>query len=311
MEVKEISQRIVQNIKKVIVGKDQTIEYLLVSLFSKGHILIDDYPGLAKTTIAKGLAKSIGGVFKRIQGAPDLLPSDITGVFIFNQKSQAFEYKKGPIISNVVLMDEINRSTPRTQSALLEAMAETQITVDGKTFKLPNPFLVIATQNPVEFEGTFPLPEAQRDRFFISINIGYPSLVEEVNILERKEQNVDIDVFQTVIGEGELDAIYKSIEQVLIDRSLKEYIVNIVNKTRDNYKIVLGASPRGSIALYYGSRVLAAIRGRKFVIPDDIKELTIPILRHRIILSSESRLKGLSPESIIQDIVNSVEVPIK
>ncbi len=310
-EVKQVSDKIIQNVENVIIGKRHQIELILVSLFSKGHILIEDVPGLGKTMLARAVAKSIGGTFKRVQGTPDLLPSDILGVSIYNPNTRKFEFRKGPIMSNVVLMDEINRATPKTQSALLEAMGEGQVTVDHFTIKLPSPFIVLATQNPIEFEGTFPLPEAQMDRFFISLKLGYPNKTEEIEIVERQRKVHPIETIKSVSSPEEIVSVQQAITDVFVDDSIKEYIMSIVEATRKHPALLLGASPRGSIALYRASQALAALKGRDFVIPEDVKSVVLPVLRHRVVMKAESKLRGQTSDSVIQSILNTVEVPLE
>lgn len=310
-EIQIYSEKLIANIEKVIVGKREVIEKALVALFCEGHILLEDVPGIGKTMLAKSIAKSLNIAFKRIQGTPDLLPVDILGVSIYNPETKKFEYRKGPIFSNVLLVDEINRATPKTQSALLEAMGEGQITVEGTSLPLPKPFLVIATQNPVEFEGTFPLPEAQMDRFFINLVIGYPGEKEEEEVILIQRESHPINFLKPVLNVEDLLQIQKLIPSVHIDDSLREYIVKIVRATREDPNVILGSSPRGSIALYKSSQAYAALNGRDYVIPEDVKTMAIPVLRHRIILKSEARLKRLTPDSIIERIISSIPVPLE
>jgi MoxR-like ATPase len=310
-EVKDAADKLVSNISKVIVGKKETIELVLVALLCEGHVLIEDIPGIGKTMLAKTVAKSLGGGFKRIQSTPDLLPSDVTGIHYFNQKTSEFEFRPGPIMANIVLVDEINRATPRTQSCLLECMQEQQVTVDLETVALPRPFLVMATQNPVELEGTFPLPEAQLDRFLLRVSLGYPSEDEEGAILSRFQQESPLDSLTSVIEAGELSKLQKLCRQVYIDDSVRNYAIAISRATRSHDDIKLGASPRASLGLHLASQALAAIRGRNYVIPDDIKHLAVPVIAHRLISKAEARLRGHSAEAIVSDIVSTVPVPVE
>lgn len=309
--VREVTNEIISNVSKVIIGKQKQIKLILSAMYSKGHVLIEDIPGVGKTMLARAIAKSISGVFKRVQATPDLLPSDIIGVSIYNPETKKFEFRKGPIISNILLVDEINRATPKTQSALLEAMGETQISVEGISINLPNPFIVLATQNPIEFEGTFPLPEAQMDRFMINISLGYPSQDEEVEILTSQKQIHPIETISSVCTTQEIVEIQEEIKKVYIEESLKRYIVEIVNKTRGNPNLLLGASPRGSLAIFKMAQSLAGINGRDYVIPEDIKSVVIPCLRHRLILKPEAKLKGIKPEDILNSILETTEVPVE
>jgi MoxR-like ATPase len=309
-EIKSVADRIIANIEKVIVGKRKTLELTIIGLFCQGHILIEDVPGVGKTVLARSLAASLGLTFNRIQFTPDMLPSDITGVSIFNQVSKKFEFRPGPIMSQIVLGDEINRATPKTQSALLEAMEERQITVDGLTHPLPKPFLVMATQNPIEYEGTFPLPEAQLDRFFMKISIGYPSINDEINILEMQQLNHPIASLKPVVDLEELGAIQEMVKQVYVSAPVKRYIVDLIRATRSNKDLYLGSSPRGSLNLFKGAQAKAAIEGRDFVLPDDIKVLAPSLLSHRIIVSPATRLNDVEPIQVIEEILNSLPVPI-
>lgn len=310
-EIQVYSEKLIANIEKVIVGKRSVIEKALVALFCKGHILLEDVPGLGKTMLARSIAKSIESSFRRIQGTPDLLPADIIGVSIFNPSTKKFEFRKGPIFSQLVLVDEINRATPKTQSALLEAMGETQITVEGMGVNLPSPFFVIATQNPIEFEGTFPLPEAQMDRFFVSLSIGYPDPKHEEEIILRQNKVHPIGALEPVVNTETITTIQSLISTVHVDQTLREYIVKIVVSTRNDSNVMLGSSPRGSISLYKAAQAFAAIQGRDYVIPEDIKTLAPEVLKHRVILKSESKLKNLKPESIIQRILSTIPVPME
>jgi MoxR-like ATPase len=308
-DVRTITDRLVENVKQVIIGKEEAIRLIVVGLLSRGHILIEDVPGVGKTMLARTLAKSLGCSFRRIQFTPDMLPSDVTGVSIFNQKSREFEFRPGPIMAQVVLTDEINRATPKTQAALLEAMEERQITVDGTTYTLPRPFLVLATQNPIEYEGTFPLPEAQLDRFLMRIRLGYPDTHQEIEILDSQQFVHPVtQVEQVVESEVLLDA-QEQLKQVYVDALIKQYIVEIVTNTRRHPDIYLGASPRASLALYRTGQAYAAMEGRDYVIPDDIKALARPIVSHRLIVSPSARLKDVSGEGVMSEILASVPVP--
>jgi len=310
-QIKEAADRLIENIGRVIVGKREVIELVLVALLCEGHLLIEDVPGIGKTMLAKATAKSLGCSFKRIQFTPDLLPSDVTGIHYFNQKTSEFQFRPGPIIANIVLADEINRATPRTQSCLLECMQEQQITVDVETILLPRPFLVIATQNPIELEGTFPLPEAQLDRFLLRVRLGYPSEDEEGAILSRFQQENPLDNLTSVIEAAELLELQKQCRQVYIEDSVSSYVTAITRATRNHQGVELGASPRASLSLYLASQALAAIRGRNYVIPDDVKYLAVPTLAHRLIARTEARLRGRSLESIVGEIVSTVPVPVE
>lgn len=308
-DVKPLAEEIIQNIETVIVGKGQVVKLALIGLLCRGHLLIEDVPGVGKTMLARSLAKSLGLSFSRIQFTPDMLPSDITGVSIFNQVSREFEFRAGPIMAQIVLADEINRATPKTQAALLEAMEERQITVDGVTRQLPTPFLVLATQNPIEYEGTFPLPEAQLDRFFMKIQLGYPSLEDETKILDDQRLQHPIQKLEKVIDAESILNMQETIKEVYIAAPIKKYIITLIRKTREHQDVYLGSSPRGSLALYRSSQAKAALEGRTYVIPDDVKALAEVILSHRIILAPSARLRYLSPEDVIKDIVEEVAVP--
>ena len=300
---------IIENIKRVIIGKDHAVELAVIALVCQGHILIEDVPGVGKTMLARSLARSAGCQFKRIQFTPDLLPSDITGVSIYNQKTGEFEFKDGPIISNLVLADEINRATPKTQSALLEAMDERQVTVDGVTRPIPRPFTTMATQNPIEFEGTFPLPEAQLDRFLLTITLGYPTMEQELTIMADQQDTHPIESLEPVITAGEIIQIQEAVKSVYVDDLIRRYVVTLTDATRGHEDITLGSSPRGSLALFRGSQAMALIRGRDFVLPDDIKELAAPMLSHRMIVSAAARMRGIGPKEIIDGVVDQVSVP--
>lgn len=309
--IKQAVDRLLDNVSKVIVGKKASIELVLAALLCEGHVLIEDVPGIGKTMLAKAVAKSLGCSFKRIQSTPDLLPSDVTGIHYFNQKTSEFEFRPGPVMANIVLVDEINRATPRTQSCLLECMQEQQVTVDLDTIPLPRPFLIIATQNPVELEGTFPLPEAQLDRFLLRVGLNYPTKDEEREILYRFQQLNPLDSLTSVIESAELAELQRLCRQVYVDDSISDYTVAITRATRAHEGIKLGASPRASLGIHLAAQALAAIRGRNYVIPDDVKYLAVPALAHRLISKTEARLRGQSLESIINEIVSTVPVPVE
>ncbi len=306
--IAESASRIRENVKRVIVGKDDVIDLMLVAVLSEGHVLLEDVPGTGKTTLAKSIAISLGCTFRRIQFTPDLLPSDVTGINFFNQKTQSFEFRPGPILSQVVLADEINRATPRTQSALLESMQEHQMTVDGETRPLPRPFLVMATQNPIELEGTFPLPEAQLDRFLMRVSIGYPDEEDENYILRRFR---DDDPLEPVADPPTVLALIRQVRQVHVADAIQNYIVAVARQTRNHPEIDLGASPRATLALYRTAQARAAIDGRDFVLPDDVKFLASSVLTHRILISPQTRLRGRRPEEVVSDLVNMVPVPVE
>lgn len=309
--IDEIAQRLRENIQKVIVGKDEIINLTLAAVLCEGHILLEDVPGIGKTTLARALAASLGCTFRRIQFTPDLLPSDVTGLNWFNQKDQIFEFRAGPIISQVVLADEINRATPRTQSALLEAMQERQVTVDGVTRPLPRPFLVMATQNPVELEGTFPLPEAQIDRFLLRVVIGYPSQQEENTILERFRTRDPLPELEPVTTPDEIIRLQAARREVRVEESVRDYIVKVARATRDHPEIELGASPRATLSLYWSSQAWAGIHGRDFVLPDDVKFMAPHVLTHRLMISPQAQLRGRQPQELVADIVDAVPVPVE
>ena len=298
------------NIGQVLVGKDDVVELLLAAVFSGGHVLIEDVPGIGKTTLARSLANSLGCVFKRIQCTPDLMPSDITGIHYYNQKNSEFEFRPGPIMAQVVLADEINRATPRTQSALLEAMAEHQVTIDETTFQLPAPFMVVATQNPIELEGTFPLPEAQLDRFLIRLRLGYPDEVEEEEMLVRFEDADPLADLNAVSGAQEVVEFQNAVRKIYVDPVLRTYLIRIVQATRNHPEVELGASPRASIGLYRCAQALSAIRSREYVSPDEIKTLAPYTLAHRVIIRSQARLRERTPDVIISEILDQLEVPV-
>lgn len=310
-QLQEFSERIIKNVEQVIVGKRDTIELMLVALFCEGHILIEDVPGVGKTMLARAMSTSLGGKFKRLQCTPDLLPNDVTGVSVYNQKTTEFEFRPGPTFVNFLLVDEINRATPRTQSALLEAMQEHQVTVDGVTHPLPNPFLVIATQNPIEYEGTFPLPEAQIDRFLIRLSMGYPMKKDEIYLLTHLQHDHPINKINQVVDARELLEYQQQIQDIHVDDTLQEYIVDLVIATRNHPDLILGASPRASLALFKTSQAIAAVRGRDHVIPEDIKYLAPFTLSHRLIISPESQLRGRSCSLIVKELISSVPLNLE
>ncbi len=308
-DIQSFGKKLISNLEKVIVGKRQPIELIVIGLLCQGHVLIEDVPGVGKTVLARSLAKSMGCSFKRLQFTPDMLPSDVTGVSIYNQSKRVFEFRPGPIFAQVVLVDEINRATPKTQAALLEAMEERQVTVDGKTHPLPSPSIVLATQNPIEYEGTFPLPEAQLDRFLLRVRLGYPSSTDEIEILNRQQLRHPIDTLKSVIKVNELKEAMEEIKKVYVSDAIKRYVVQLTNRTRQNADVYLGASPRGSLALFRTGQVAAALAGRDYVLPDDIKRLAVPVLAHRVIVGPAARLRELSAEKIVQEILDNSPVP--
>lgn len=307
--IQTFSDQLISNIEKVIVGKHSVIEFAVVGLLCEGHLLIEDMPGVGKTILARSLAKSLSCSFSRVQFTPDMLPSDVTGVSIFDQISRKFEYRPGPLMAQVVLADEINRATPKTQSALLEAMDEKQITVDGATHALPKPFMVLATQNPIEYEGTFPLPEAQLDRFFMRIRLGYPTAEDEVKVLENQQFQHPLTQLQAVTSADELMKAQEAVKAVFVSAAIQRYIVEIVNATRHDGDVYIGASPRGSLALYRAGQAFAAMHKRDYVLPDDIKEIASAVLCHRMILAPTARLKNFTAEKVLKDILIKIAVP--
>lgn len=307
--IQDVGDRLVENVEKVVIGKHRQVQLAFAAILCQGHMLIEDVPGVGKTILARSLAKSIGCTFRRIQFTPDLLPSDVTGVSIFNQKTREFEFRAGPIMAQIVLADEINRATPKTQSALLECMEEHQVTVDEHTYRMPEPFLIMATQNPIEYEGTFPLPEAELDRFLMRISLGLPTPEEEKRILDAQQFSHPIEDIDQVIALDELRAAQTEVKSTYVDPLIKEYIVMLVNATREYPDVYLGSSPRGSLALYKTSQALAALQGRDFVIPDDIKVLATATLAHRIIVSPSARIKNVDTRDVVQDILSTVPVP--
>jgi MoxR-like ATPase len=310
MTIQGAANTVLENVGRVLVGKDEVAELVLVALLCEGHVLLEDVPGIGKTTLAKSVARSLGCTFSRIQFTPDLLPSDVTGISYFNQKAQEFEFRPGPVMAQVVLADEINRATPRTQSALLEAMQERQVTVDGVTYPLPRPFLVIATQNPIELEGTFPLPEAQTDRFLMQVKLGYPGEEEENAILVRFETEDPLDSLEPVVSADGLREMQAAVRHIRVEESVRQYLVKVVRATREHPAVDLGVSPRGTMALYRTCQALAATQGRRFVMPDDVKRLAPSVLTHRIHINPQTRLRGRTPSQVVAEIVDEVPVPI-
>lgn len=308
-EAKSVAEKIISNVETVIVGKHQEVELAVIAFLCQGHLLIEDVPGVGKTMLARSIARSLGCTFKRIQFTPDLLPSDITGVSIYNQKSGDFEFRPGPILANIVLADELNRASPKTQAALLECMEERQLTVDGSTYKLPVPFWVMATQNSVEYQGTFPLPEAQLDRFMLRLNLGYPGFEAEVTMIERQRQAHPIESLSQVAELSQLLAAQKAVAEVYVDPLIKQYLVSLVEATRQHPSVALGASPRGSLALFRSAQARALLKGRDYVLPDDVKAMAVAALAHRLILSPSSRMKGLNSRGVVAEVIGSVPVP--
>ena len=308
-EVQAVTGALIENVERVIIGKREVIELVTIGLLSQGHMLIEDVPGVGKTMLARALSKSLGCTFRRIQFTPDMLPSDVTGVSIFNQKTREFEFRPGPIIAQIVLTDEINRATPKTQAALLEAMEELQVTVDGVTYPLPRPFLVLATQNPIEYEGTFPLPEAQLDRFLMRIRLGYPDHSDEIAILDSQQYVHPLTKIEQVVDVEELTTVQEKLKDVYVDPLVKRYIVDIITQTRRHPDIYLGASPRGSLALYRTGQARSAMLGRDYVLPDDVKALATATLAHRLIISPSARLRDVTGETVMREILSSLPVP--
>ncbi len=308
-EPKDLAQQLIENVEKVIIGKRESVQLGVVALIAGGHALIEDVPGVGKTLLARSIARSAGCQFRRLQFTPDLLPSDVTGVSVYNQKTNEFEFRQGPIMSEIVLADEINRATPKTQSALLEAMEESQISVDGVTYALPAPFMVLATQNPIEYEGTFPLPEAQLDRFFLRISMGYPDPTQEIEIMNSQMTSEPIADLGAVSTPADIVNLQKSVRKIYVDDLVKEYIVTLSNATRDHSDISLGVSPRASLAMLRGSQAMALMDGREYVIPDDIKTIAIPVMSHRLILTPAARMREATADIIISEILDATPVP--
>jgi MoxR-like ATPase len=307
-KVEQSSEKVVANVERVIVGKHHEVRLALVALLCQGHILIEDVPGTGKTVLAKAIARSLGCTFRRIQFTPDLLPSDVTGLSIFNQKTREFEFRPGPIMAQIVLADEINRATPKTQSALLEAMEERQATIDGTTYRMPDPFLVIATQNPIEYEGTFALPEAQLDRFMLRLRLGYPQPLEEIVILDEQKRVHPLEEIGQVLSVEELRELQSMVREVYVDSAVSDYIVRLVGATRSHPEVYLGASPRGSLALYKAGQAFAALQGRDYVIPDDVKTVAGPALAHRIIVKTAATMRDVEPLQIVEELLDSIAV---
>ncbi len=308
-DIKAFGERLINNLEKVIVGKRDAIELIVIGLLCQGHILIEDVPGVGKTMLARSLAKSLACTFNRIQFTPDMLPSDVTGVSIYNQQKGKFEFRAGPIIGQIILADEINRATPKTQAALLEAMEEHQVTVDGSTHILPRPFMVLATQNPIEYEGTFPLPEAQLDRFFMRVRLGYPDFIDEIKILDEQRLRHPIETLKPIAKTKEVLDAAEAVKAIFVSPAAKRYATDLTRRTRQSNDIYLGASPRGTLALSRAAQARAALNGRDHVLPDDVKEIAMPVLAHRIIVSPAARLRELSADRIVQEIVHSTPAP--
>ena len=308
-DLKQFGENVIANLERVIVGKSASVELVVIGLLCQGHVLIEDVPRVGKTMLARSLAKSLDCTFNRIQFTPDMLPSDVTGVSIFNQQKRKFEFRSGPIMGQIILADEVNRATPKTQAALLESMEEHQVTVDGITHPLPQPFMVLATQNPIEYEGTFPLPEAQLDRFLLRVRMGYPSAMEEMKILGAQQLQHPIETLESVVKVSELLKAIEAVRKVYVSHILQKYIIDLVGRTRQSSDVYLGASPRGRLALFRASQAHAALQGRDHVLPDDIKALAVPVLGHRIIVSPAARLRELSADRIVQEVMYSAPVP--
>jgi MoxR-like ATPase len=308
-DIQNFGERVIENLEKVVIGKRDSLELVVIGLLCQGHVLIEDVPGLGKTVMARSLARSLDCSFNRIQFTPDMLPSDVTGVSIFNQKKREFEFRPGPVIGQIILADEINRATPKTQASLLEAMEERQVTVDGVTHELPKPFMVLATQNPIEYEGTFPLPEAQLDRFLLRVRMGYPTLPDEIRILEGQQLRHPLEALEPVVQVEEIMAVVENVKQVYVSSAIKRYIVGLVNRSRQSDDVYLGASPRGSLALFRTGQARAALLGRDHVLPDDIQAVAVPVLGHRIIVGPAARLREVSADRIVREIVDNLAVP--
>jgi MoxR-like ATPase len=308
-DLKQFGEKVIANLENVIVGKSASVELVVIGLLCQGHVLIEDVPGVGKTMLARSLAKSLDCTFNRIQFTPDMLPSDVTGISIYNQQKKQFEFRQGPIMGQIILADEVNRATPKTQAALLEAMEEHQVTVDGVTHPLEKPFMVLATQNPIEYEGTFPLPEAQLDRFMLRVRMGYPSVSEEMKILGAQQIQHPIETLKSVVKIKDLLSAIEAVRKVYVSQIIQRYIIDLVGRTRQSNDVYLGASPRGSLSLFRASQARAALNGRDYVLPDDIKALAIPVLGHRIIVSPAARLRELSADRIVQEVMYSVPVP--
>lgn len=307
--IQAFSEKVIGNLEKVIIGKRQSIELIVIGLLCQGHVLIEDVPGVGKTMLARSLARSLDCTFNRIQFTPDMLPSDVTGVSIYNQKKNNFEFRPGPIIGQIILADEINRATPKTQAALLEAMEERQVTVDGETHILPKPFMVMATQNPIEYEGTFPLPEAQLDRFLLRLRLGYPSMADEIRVLDDQQIQHPFETLKSVVKLKEILQAGEDVKRIFISPAIKRYVVQLTTRTRQSKDVYLGASPRGSLALARAGQARAALQGRAYVLPDDIQALAAAVLAHRIIISPEARLSDLSPDRIVEEAIQATQVP--
>jgi MoxR-like ATPase len=309
VDINSFGERVLENLEKVVIGKRQSLELIVIGLLCQGHVLIEDVPGVGKTVMARSLARSLDCTFNRLQFTPDMLPSDVTGVSIYNQQKREFEFRPGPVIGQIVLADEINRATPKTQASLLEAMEERTVTVDGVTHVLPKPFMVLATQNPIEYEGTFPLPEAQLDRFLLRVRMGYPSIPDEIRILEEQQLEHPIEALKAIVKAKEVMAAIESVKQVYVSKAIKRYIVDLTNRTRQSDDVYLGASPRGSLALFRTGQARAALLGRDHVLPDDIQAMAVPVLGHRIIVGPAARLREVSADRIVREIVENLPVP--